>query len=145
MFLILLPYLTAAASLILVLGVLCGLNRGIRQLRGRSGKHEAALQSETARLSSEIAELKTKLLEIEETGARLPAQATIGTQGAYHMVYGKVLTMYRLGQSPERIAGSLRLPKGEVDLLVKVHSLIMRPSQDMQSPVPPAAEALEKL
>jgi hypothetical protein len=56
----------------------------------------------------------------------------------------RVLKMHRLGQSPERIAGSLRLPLGEVDLLVKVHRIVMRPYQDVQLRAPAAADALEK-
>ncbi len=43
----------------------------------------------------------------------------------------KVLKMHRLGQSPDRIAGALRVPKGEVDLLVKVHKIVMRPYEEV--------------
>jgi hypothetical protein len=41
--------------------------------------------------------------------------------------------MHRLGQPADRIADNLRVPKGEVDLLVKVHQIVMRPYE--QSPV----------
>jgi hypothetical protein len=44
-------------------------------------------------------------------------------------VRSKVLKMHRLGQPIERIADNLRVPKGEVDLLVKVHQIVMRPYQ----------------
>jgi hypothetical protein len=143
MFLTLLPYLAVAANLILVLGVLLSVSQRVSQLRGRTGKHEAALQTETGRLSSEIAELKTKLLELEETGiSPLPAAAA-GTTGVNSTLRSKILKMHRLGQSPERIAGSLRLPKGEVDLLVKVHSIVMRPYQEVQL-MPSAAHLVEK-
>jgi hypothetical protein len=43
-----------------------------------------------------------------------------------------------LGQAAERIADNLRVPKGEVDLLVKVHQIVMRPYE--QAP-PGAGEA----
>jgi len=43
----------------------------------------------------------------------------------------KVLKLHRLGQCPDRIAGSLRIPKGEVDLLVKVHKIVMRPYEEV--------------
>ena len=52
--------------------------------------------------------------------------------------------MHRLGQSPDRIAGSLRLPKGEVDLLVKVHRIVMRPYEDVRL-APSAGEASGKI
>src|SRR5580698_1874757 len=148
MFLTLLPYITVAANLIFVLGVLCSVSQRVRELRGRTGKHEAALQSETARLSAEIADLRTKLkeLELEQTGnSLLPAASAAGTSGVNSTLRSKVLKMRRLGQSPERIAGSLRLPQGDVDLLVKVHSIVMRPYQDVQLAPPLADEELEKV
>ena len=39
----------------------------------------------------------------------------------------KVLKMHRLGSSVEQIAKALRLSKGEVMLLLKVHTIILRP------------------
>jgi hypothetical protein len=146
MFLTLLPYLTVAANLILVLGVLFSVSQRVNQLRGRTSKHETAMKSEAARLSEEIAELKTKVQELEQTSSSLlPAAAANGTNGVSSTLRSKVLKMHRMGQPPERIAGSLRLPRGEVDLLVKVHGIVMRPYQDVQLAPPQADEALEKL
>jgi len=143
MFLTLLPYLIATANLVAVLGVLFALGQRVRELRARATKDQTTLQSETARLSAEIAELKTKLQEIEEPSQSL-LPAAVNTNGVSSTLRSKVLKMHRLGQSPERIAGSLRLPQGEVDLLVKVHRIVMRPYQDVQL-APAAAEALDKL
>jgi hypothetical protein len=150
MLLTLLPYLTVAANLIFVLGVLFTVSQRVRELSGRTGKHEAALRSETARLSAEIADLKTKVreleLELEQTGnSVLPTASAAGTNGVNSTLRSKVLKMHRLGQSPQRIAGSLRLPQGEVDLLVKVHRIVMRPYQDVQLAAPLAAEEPEKV
>lgn len=147
MLLTLLPYLTVAANLILVLAILCTLSQRVRQLRSNSAKHENVLQSETARLSAEIAELKTELTaKLQETdGPNLslsPAAAT-SANGINTTLRSKVLKMHRLGQSPERIAGALRLPQGEVDLLVKVHGIVMRQYQDVQ--LAPAVEGAEKV
>jgi hypothetical protein len=146
MLLTLLPLLIAAVSLVVALGVLCTIGQRVRLLSGRSGKHEAALQAESARLSAEIAELKTKVQEMEETGHSVVsgAMAAAPTNGVGNTLRSKVLKMHRLGQSPERIAGSLRLPQGEVDLLVKVHRIVMRPYQDVQL-APIAADLLEKV
>jgi hypothetical protein len=146
MLLTLLPYLTVAANLIFVLGVLCSVSQRVRQLSARGAKHQAALESEVARMSAELAELKTKLQVLEETGnPALPAAGAAGATGVSSTLRSKVLKMHRLGQSPERIAGSLHLPQGEVDLLVKVHRIVMRPYQDVQLAAPLAAEAPEKL
>ena len=143
MFLTLLPYLTVAANLIVVMAVLCTLSQRVRQLRSRAAKNETALQSEAGRLAAEIAELKTRLQEIEEPGQSLLPAPAVAASGVNNTLRSKVLKMHRLGQTPERIAGSLRLPQGEVDLLVKVHRIVMRPYQDVQL-APSAAEPVEK-
>ena len=147
MLLTLLPYLTVAANLILVLAILCTLSQRVRQLRSSSTRHESALQSETARLSAEIAELKTelktKLQEAEGPGLSLSPGVAAPASGINSTLRSKVLKMYRLGQPPERIAGALRLPRGEVDLLVKVHGIVMRQYQDVQ--LAPALEGAEKV
>jgi len=137
MFLTLLPYLTVAVNLALVLAILLGLNQRVRELRVRSGKQEAALQSEIARLSAEMIDLKNQILELEQTGQSLAAgsaassPATTPGTSVNNTLRSKVLKMHRLGQSADRIAGALRVPKGEVDLLVKVHKIVMRPYEEV--------------
>jgi hypothetical protein len=137
MFLTLLPYLTVTANLALVLGILLGLNQRVRELRARSGKQEKTLETETARLSAELTELKGQILELEQSGNSLASgaaatgsPATTGNS-VNNTLRSKVLKMHRLGQSPDRIAGALRVPKGEVDLLVKVHKIVMRPYEEV--------------
>jgi hypothetical protein len=149
MFLTLLPYLTVAANLILVLGILLGLHQRVRELRARAGKQETTLQAETARLSGEIAELKGQILELEQTdnslaqGAAASGAAAPTGSGVNNTLRSKVLKMHRLGQTPDRIAGTLRVPKGEVDLLVKVHRIVMRPYEEVVL-APLGGEAPEK-
>ncbi len=75
----LLPYLTVVANLALVLGILLGLNQRVRELRARAGKQEKTLETETARLSAEIVELKGQIQELEQTDNSLaPATAAAG-------------------------------------------------------------------
>jgi hypothetical protein len=137
MILTLLPYLTVIANLVLVLGVLLGLNQRIRQLRARTGQQEKTLETETARLSAEIVQLKGQIQELEQsdkalgTGTAAPGAAPATGTSVNNTLRSKVLKMHRLGQSPDRIAGALRVPKGEVDLLVKVHKIVMRPYEEV--------------
>jgi hypothetical protein len=137
MLLTLLPYLTVAANLALVLGILLGLNQRVAQLRTRAAKHEKTFETETARLSAEIAELKGQILELEQSSNSIaPGAAAAGSptptgNSVNNTLRSKVLKLHRLGQSPDRIAGSLRVPKGEVDLLVKVHRIVMRPYEEV--------------
>jgi len=128
--------LTVVANLSLVLGILLGVSQRVRELRARAGKQEKTFQAETTRLTGEIAELKSHILELEQAGQSLapaaasPAPAATGNS-VNNTLRSKVLKLHRLGQSPDRIAGSLRLPKGEVDLLVKVHKIVMRPYEEV--------------
>jgi hypothetical protein len=153
MFLTLLPYLTVAANLALVLGILLGLNQRVKQFGARAGQHEKKMQAETARLSAEIIELKSQILELEQTDHSVGSLGSSAAVSALPAAPGssvnstlrsKVLKMHRLGQSPDRIAGALRVPKGEVDLLVKVHKIVMRPYEEVVlSPI--LDDAVEKV
>jgi hypothetical protein len=136
MFLTLLPYLTVVANLAVVLGVLLGLNQRIRELRSRAGKQDNTRAAETARLSAEVDELKTRILELEQAdrsplAGTAPIAAALTGNGVNNTLRSKVLKMHRLGQSADRIAGNLRVPRGEVDLLVKVHKIVMRPYEEV--------------
>jgi hypothetical protein len=148
MFLTLLPYLTVTANLALVLGILLGLNQRVRELRARAVKQDKTLETETARLSAEIAELKGKIVELEQTDDSRSSVAVAASTAATgnsvnNTLRSKVLKMHRLGQSPDRIAGALRVPKGEVDLLVKVHKIVMRPYEEVVL-APLGGEAVKK-
>ena len=148
MFLTLLPYLTVAANLVLVLGILLGLNQRVQQLRSLAGKQEKTLETETARLSAEITELKGQILELEQADNSLSSATASGSvavtgNSVNNTLRSKVLKMHRLGQSPDRIAGALRVPKGEVDLLVKVHKIVMRPYEGVVL-APLGSELVEK-
>jgi hypothetical protein len=148
MFLTLLPYLTVAANLALVLGILLGVNQRVRALGDRAFKQEKAVLKETARLHAEIVDLKGQVAALEQTGKSVPSgsgpiSSTPTGSNVNHTLRSKVLKMHRLGQSADRIAGSLGVPKGEVDLLVKVHKIVMRPYEEVVL-APQGGEAGEK-
>ena len=106
--------------------------RTVEKLRSRLGKIEAQVPQATD-LSARISGLNLRIGELESSGAPR-AEALTGKPGALSgTVRSKVLKMHRLGQPADRIADNLRVPKGEVDLLVKVHQIVMRPYE--QSPV----------
>jgi hypothetical protein len=128
----LLPYIAIGISLIVFLGLFFQLGRTVEKLRSRLGKIEAQVQQATD-LSARISGLNLRIEELESSGGPR-AEALTGKPGALSgNVRSKVLKMHRLGQPADRIADNLRVPKGEVDLLVKVHQIVMRPYE--QSPV----------
>lgn len=142
MLLTLLPYLTVAANLLLVLGIMLGLSQRIRTLRIRAANQEKIAHVESTSLSTEIGELKRRIQDLEENGSPgfQAAPAASAEHSLNHTLRSKVLKMHRLGQPPERIAGNLRVNRGEVDLMVKVHKIVMRPYEE-----PAPAGAAEKV
>jgi len=128
----LLPYIAIGISLIVFLGLFLQLTRTVEKLRSRLGKIEAQVQQATD-LSARISGLNLRIEDLESSGGPR-AEALTGKPGALSgTVRSKVLKMHRLGQPADRISDNLRVPKGEVDLLVKVHQIVMRPYE--QSPL----------
>lgn len=134
MFLTLFPSIALALNLILVLGLFFGMNRTIWKLRKKVGRHESKLEATVVRLAEEIDNLSRKMAERDEADAAQPAAGapTLAT-GLNTTLRSKVLKMHRMGQSMDHIADSLQVPKGEVDLLVKVHRVVMRPYEEGQN------------
>ena len=121
----LLPYIAVFIGFVLFLGLFLGTARQVQKLRGRVANLEAQARQSTVP-SQGIEGLKRRIEELE---IGIPdGEASPNRSGSLNgTVRSKVLKMHRLGQSPDRIADSLRVPKGEVDLLVKVHQIAMRP------------------
>jgi hypothetical protein len=127
----LLPYIGLAISLIVFLGLFSALSRTVEKLRTRLTKFEAQAQ-EAVGSNAAISALTKRIEELEagEPASEIPAGQPASLNGT---VRSKVLKMHRLGQPVDRIADNLRVPKGEVDLLVKVHQIVMRPYQQVVS------------
>ena len=125
-FVTLLPYLFATGSLVLVSVLIYGISLRLMKLRDRIAKSEARIQAESAQVSGRLTALTRRLDELETS---LPATVAPAVSGSSvnSTIRSKALKMHRLGQSPERIADTLRVPRGEVDLLVKAHRIVMRP------------------
>jgi hypothetical protein len=123
----LLPYLLLAANTAVLLALFFGINERLRKLRTRVQARDAVAGAETARISNALKEMSARIgvLEKEERQLGTVQQGA----GLNSTLRGKVLKMHRLGQPAERIAEQLRVPRGEVDLLVKVHAIVMRTYQ----------------
>jgi len=130
LFLNLLPYLLWIASLGLMLALFYGMSRRLKRLRARIGQCEVRLQSETADLVNRVASLKLRLTELEEDAPVTTTTPLATGSGLDGTIRSKVLKMDRLGQSADKIADALHLPKGEVEMLVRVHKIVMRPYEN---------------
>jgi hypothetical protein len=136
----LLPYLLLAGNTVLLLALFFGINQRVRKLRDHFNKSDATRETEASRISSAISELTSRMttFEKEETQG---GSAASGASGLNSTLRGKVLKMHRLGQPTDRIAEVLRVPRGEVDLLVKVHAIVMRTYEGV---TPELAEPVKK-
>jgi len=133
-FVALLPYLLLAANTVLLLALFFGINQRVRNMNARAKTREAALEVEASRNSNAIKELTNRIAILEREDRQLSTDA--GGGGLNTTLRGKVLKMHRLGQPAERISEVLRIPRGEVDLLVKVHTIVMRTYQGSATPEP---------
>ncbi len=128
---LLLPYVLVVVIALVALGLFCGLNQRVHKLRNGVARCEASIQETSAELANGILQLKRKMTEwgVSES---TPASGASAVRGAAmdNAIRGKVLRMHRSGQSRESIADALRIPTGEVDLLVKVHRIVMEPYQE---------------
>lgn len=125
----LLPYALLLVSMILFLGLSFGLSQRVNRLRSRMAKCEERIKTEAAEFAQGVQALNRRVdaLVMEIPNSEPPTVSSTGVNGTLR---GKALKMHRLGQSTDRISEALRVPKGEVDLLVKVHRMVMRPYEN---------------
>jgi hypothetical protein len=127
-FVALLPYLLLTANTVLLLVLFLGINQRVRKLGARMHPRAADMEKEAARISNAMSELNSRISILEKEDRQLGS--TELATGLNSTLRGKVLKMHRLGQPADRISEVLRVPRGEVDLLVKVHAIVMRTYQD---------------
>jgi len=133
----LLPYLLIVAMTMAVLGLFYGISRRVERIRKKVTECEAAIAARSSDFANGLVELKRTMAEWETGGEGHAASQAGRVTGLSNSLRGKVLKMHRLGQPADRIAETLLVPKGEVDLLVKVHQVVMRPYAE----VPPLDHA----
>jgi hypothetical protein len=90
--------------------------------RGGKGR-EQKLEAEIARLQAGLDTLSAQVRELE----RQPASAAPGVprQAMNLSRRSQAIRMHRRGEDPAQIAASLELPRQEVDLLLKVHQIVV--------------------
>lgn len=88
--------------------------------------------TEAAKLSEQVAQLRRDVLRLTEEVARPeqpPAVAvpTGGVPPSFNLnKRSQALRMHRRGESSDKIAAFLQIPKGEVDLLIKITDTFFR-------------------
>lgn len=125
-----LPGTVAIGTLVLFFRVL----GRMKHLEARLNSSEA-LKSDIAGLSSGLTNLKREMAEAPEEREKTDPGA-----GATAAMRAKALKMHRLGQSAEQIASTLRMSKGDVILLLKVHGIVLRAFEPQQKTLNGAAD-----
>ena len=122
------PYLFLTAGCIFGLFCIFSFERDMHRMKSRLPRPSAG--GITARdLQLQVEELHQRLRDTEERAGistALPApRASLNLNKRT-----QVLRMSRRGERPENIAASLSLPRREVELLLKIHGLVLNPPKD---------------
>ena len=96
----------------------------IRALEKRNQAGETALAEAVAAVRASLDSVRAELREIQEQTGMLVAPAP-AKSGLNLSKRGQVLQMHRRGQAPEQISASLGLPLTEIDLLIKIHQIVL--------------------
>ena len=117
-------YALTGAGLCLCLYLFFTLKMEIRALEQRGKTRETALAEAISAVRASLDGVRAEIRAIQEQTEMLVPP--IPTKSGLNLnKRGQVLQMYRRGQSPEQISVSLGLPLTEIELLIKVHQIVL--------------------
>ncbi|MGE5645474.1 MAG: hypothetical protein ACM336_06755 [Acidobacteriota bacterium] len=98
-------------------------------------RSQEAARAELERLRAELGEVRERIRETEENAALLvPPQPALS--GLNLGKRSQAIRMSRNGAQPAQIAEALRVPRREIELLLKVHQIVLSaPMGDVKVPV----------
>ena len=117
------PYALVAAGSIACLFVFLTLKQEIRSLKSRLDRQQAGEVAAAWNLKVRFEEITLRLRDSEERAGVLVAPEP-ARSGLNLTKRSQVIRMSRRGERAENIAASLSLPRGEVDLLLKINALV---------------------
>lgn len=124
----LLPYIFVVVSMVATLGLFIGMSRRLGKVSKAVATCETWTQAEAAQITNAVNELKRRVAELETQDR--DCSDLEPAMGLTNAARGKVYKLHRSGEAADHIAQKLRLPKGEVDLLIKVQQVVMRPYEN---------------
>ncbi len=123
--------------LLVPFAILCGLVLGaiflgffaIMRISALASAMEDRVNAQRARSDAAVDSIKQSLdslaTQIDELHRRAAAVPTMPKPGFNLSKRSQALRMHRRGEAPEQIATALDVPLQEVDLLIKVHRLVI--------------------
>ena len=123
------PYALQAAGSIACLLIFLSLKQEIRRLKLRLDRHQAGEATAARDLKLRLEAITLRLRDSEDRAGVLVAPEP-PRSGLNLTKRSQVIRMSRRGERAENIAASLSLPRGEVDLLLKINALVVTSSTD---------------
>src|SRR5216684_958011 len=123
------PYALQAAGSIACLLIFLSLKQEIRRLKLRLNRQQADEATSARDLKLRLEAMTLRLRDSEDRAGVLVAPEP-PRSGLNLTKRSQVIRMSRRGERPENIAASLSLPRGEVDLLLKINALVVTSSTD---------------
>ena len=117
-----LPYVVLATGLIACIVLFLSLKLELRRRSGEPGSRHRVEETVDG-LSTAFEQIRARLEEAMQPQA--VATAWSGTPSINLNRRGQVLRLSRRGDTPRQIASTLGLRKGEVDLIIKVHQMVL--------------------
>ena len=127
-------------SLMIPLAVLCGLVLGgvalslfalyrakamVQAAEQRAAAQRQHSSEEFGELQRAVESMSVQMLEFRREPAPVAPMAAQPKAGLNLSKRSQALRMHRRGDAPELIAAALEVPRQEIDLLVKVHQIVM--------------------
>src|SRR5258708_35013634 len=123
------PYALQAAGSIACLLIFLTLKQEIRRLKLGLARQQADEATAARDLKLRLEEITLRLRDSEDRAGVLVAPQP-PRSGLNLTKRSQVIRMSRRGERSENIAASLNLPRGEVDLLLKINALALASSAD---------------
>jgi len=123
------PCALIAAACIFGLFFLLSFEKEMHRLKSRLSRRQAGDNVSTRDLKVQMEQLDERLRDAEER-AGVPLAPASPKASLNLAKRTQVLRMSRRGERTENIAASLSLPRREVELLLKIHSLVLSGSSE---------------
>lgn len=127
------PYALLAAGCLLGLFFLLSFEKDIRRLKSRQARSPSGDHVSARDLQAQLQQLNQRLRDAEERAGIAIAPPTPKASLNLNK-RTQIMRMSRRGERTENIAASLSLPRREVELLLKIHGLVLNGTQEKFGP-----------
>jgi hypothetical protein len=118
------PYALQASGLVACIFIFLTLTQEVRRLKLRLDRQQADQATSARDLNLRLEAITLRLRDSEDRAGVLVAPEP-PRSGLNLTKRSQVIRMSRRGERAENIAASLNLPRGEVDLLLKINALVV--------------------